>query len=174
MSFIKQSLFFTLLSTSLMILVGCADLLKLSQDTREKVNHPVQALTNKNNNQANTEGSVQKDCSELPQSIADRFKQYHAMAKDDDSFNEVTSVRQDWQEFYSFHVNQFEQARIYSGKRAKMSLCEVAEQAYKEVMKENPNILKVQGLKNKLKAEEKLLGKVKSRYDRLEEQSKID
>ncbi|EEO24930.1 hypothetical protein [Helicobacter rappini] len=64
--------FFTLLSTSLMSFVGCADLLKFSQDTREKVNHPIQAFTNKNNNQTDTEENRQIDCSELPSKIMTR------------------------------------------------------------------------------------------------------
>ncbi|TLD79318.1 hypothetical protein [Helicobacter trogontum] len=170
MPFKKHELFFTLLSTSLMSFVGCADLLKLSQDTREKVNHPIQALANKNNNQTDTEENRQIDCSELPQDIADRFKQYHAMAKDDDSFNDVTIARYDWEKFYSDQV--ITGSLVLYGTEEKVKfLCETAEQAYKEIMKENPNILKVQGLKNKLKAEEKLLGKVHSRFFRLKEQA---
>ncbi len=64
--------FFTLLSTSLMSFVGCADLLKFSQDIREKVNHLIQAFTNKNNNQTDTEENRQIDCSELPSKIMTR------------------------------------------------------------------------------------------------------
>lgn len=55
-----------------MSFVECADLLKFSQDTREKVNHPIQAFTNKNNNQTDTEENRQIDCSELPSKIMTR------------------------------------------------------------------------------------------------------
>ena len=97
------------------------------------------------------------NCDKLPKEIQDRIDSYHKMAKDDNSYNKVTSMEYSWKSFFT------DLDRYDITKEEEQLACFRKKESYNEIIKENPNILKVNGLNNLLK---KLLKKVKARDNR--------
>lgn len=101
----------------------------------------------------------------LPKDITTRFESYKEEAKEDSLYSELVSLESDWKTtFYGM---------VFLDDDYKKKHCFIATQAYKEILKENPNILKVNGISNKIKAEKEFRNKVDLRVIRLKDKNKI-